>query len=57
MRLGYVICVTACMYGKHVGLSERERDRERERDLEIPGITAASVCLAPGFQTVSARAV
>lgn len=28
-----------------------------ERDLEIPGIVDTCVCLAPGIQTVSARAV
>lgn len=44
------------MYCKHVYLRGRHKERRGERDLEIPGISAASVCLAPGSQTVSARA-
>lgn len=43
------------MYCKHVNLCVSELEKGEGGDLEIPGITAASVCLASGFQTVSAR--
>lgn len=51
------LCSDSLYEGEREKERVRERKTEREREIWIPGIAAVSVCLAPGLQTVSVRAL